>query len=495
MMMRFLRLVLPSRLLSLNRFLGFHRFSTSHSHIIKKNNNNKNRSFSPRYFSTHSSLEQLKTPKLTEQQQLVLKDVSKGKSVFITGSGGTGKTFLLKQVVNLLKQQVHKPDEVFVTASTGVAACALNGQTLHSFAGIGLGEDDEEELLSRVCKNKLAFQRWKKVKALVIDEISMISGELFDKLEYIAEMCRPKKRGKTWGGIQLIVSGDFFQLPPIIRNGNDDIKEFAFEAGCWNDSFDLQLELTRVFRQSDSQFIELLQGIRKGHRDANKLKLLDKCCLNGLVNVPSDVPRLFPRNDDVKRLNNERLKNLGKEIVSYKAVDKGVNPWRNQLQQGIAPDVLEICLGARVMLIKNKDVEAGLVNGAVGTVIGFDRDYASKVLRKMCAECLRPKVRFDSGVEMVIEPDTWEVMEGNEVQAQRGQIPLILAWAVSIHKCQGMTLDRMQTDLSRAFGCGMVYVALSRVRSLDGLYISGFSSSKIKAHPKVLQFYEGQVGS
>ncbi|KAI3835786.1 hypothetical protein MKW92_033247 [Papaver armeniacum] len=495
MMMRFLRLVLPSRLLSLNRFLGFNKFSTSHSHIINKNHNYRNCSFQPRYFSNKSSSKQLETPKLTEQQKLVLEEVSKGKSVFITGSGGTGKTFLLKQIVNLLKQEVHKPDEVFVTASTGVAACALNGQTLHSFAGIGLGEDDEDELLGRVCKNKLASQRWKQVKALVIDEISMISGELFDKIEYIAQMCKPKRKGQIWGGIQLIVSGDFFQLPPIIKYSNGEVKEFAFEAECWNESFDLQIELTQVFRQSDLQFIELLQWIRKGYRDANMLKLLDKCCLNELVNVPSDVPRLFPRNEDVKRLNNERLKNLGQEIVSYRAVDRGVNPWRNQLQQGIAPDVLEICLGARVMLIKNKDVEAGLVNGAVGTVIGFDRDYASKVLKKMCAERIRPKVRFDSGLEMVIEPDTWEVTEGNEVQAQRAQIPLILAWAVSIHKCQGMTLDRLQTDLSRAFGCGMVYVALSRVRSLDGLYMSGFSASKIKAHPKVLQFYKGQIGS
>ncbi|OVA07066.1 AAA+ ATPase domain [Macleaya cordata] len=458
--------------------------------------------------SSSSGFGASKAMNLTKKQQEVLTAISNGKSVFLTGSAGTGKTFLLQQAISLLNQ-IHNPNEVFITASTGVAACALNGQTLHSFSGIGLGEGGKNLLLNRVYKNKPASKRWRIAKALVIDEISMVSGELFDKLEFIARKNRPNNK-EAWGGIQLIVSGDFFQLPPVIKKSPSSSsssrsvsdKEFAFEADCWNSSFGLQVELTQVFRQSDSQLIDLLQGIRRGFKDDHHLQLLRQCCSSDESSLASKigsdssstVPRLYPRNEDVKRVNDEKLRNLGGEIVSYRAVDSGNEPWKSQLKQGMAPEELEICLGARVMLIKNKAVESGLVNGATGTIIGFIEQKG--VIRTICPRGgLLPKVRFDSGREMLIEPDSWDVMEGETVRATRKQVPLILAWAISIHKCQGMSLDSLHTDLSRAFGCGMVYVALSRVRSLAGLHLSGFNSSKIKAHPKVLQFYEGHLDS
>ncbi|XP_010275116.1 PREDICTED: ATP-dependent DNA helicase PIF1-like [Nelumbo nucifera] len=424
----------------------------------------------------------------TDQQLEVLKAVAEGQSVFITGSAGTGKTILLRRVVEVLKQ-IHNPKHVFVTASTGVAACALNGHTLHSFAGIGRRTQDREAMLFNATSNKGAFYRWKRAKALVIDEISMVDADLFDTLGYISGEIRYEKSSEIWSGIQLIVSGDFFQLPPVWNrlSSSESGKEFAFEADWWNDSFDQQIELTQVFRQSDLKLIELLQGIRRGETDPEMLRLLYSRTVTS--EPDSKVIRLFPRKDDVNRVNQERLRSLGRETITYTALDVGQEPWKSELKLGIAPDEVELCVGARVMLTKNIALSDGLVNGATGTITGFIKPKRTVVM-DICCSRLLPVVKFDSGLEMVIKPETWDVMEGDAVVATRKQVPLMLAWALSIHKCQGMTLNCLHTDLSRAFGCGMVYVALSRVRSLEGLYLSGFKPSKIKAHPKVLEFYQ-----
>ncbi|XP_059668788.1 ATP-dependent DNA helicase pfh1-like [Cornus florida] len=432
--------------------------------------------------------------KWTDEQLQVLAAISRGESVFVTGSAGTGKTILVHHIIELL-ENIHGPLQVSVTASTGVAACALEGQTLHSFAGVGLAAADSRTLLNRVLCNDEAYKRWNRVKALVIDEISMVQAEFFDKLEYIAREARDKQhasKNKVWGGIQLVVSGDFFQLPPILdKQELKRGKEFAFEADCWNSSFDVQVELTKIFRQSDGQLIKLLQGIRRGKCDPEGLKLLKQCNLE--TEPDSSVVRFYPRNKDVNRVNEEQLVSLGVDIVEYCAIDRGKNPWKQQLKQGISRDTLEVCEGARVMLCKNIDVGLKLVNGSTGTVVGF-HPKKDKDVTKLCWKGLLPVVNFDSGPEMVIYPEKWLVMEGEEVRATRKQIPLILAWAVSVHKCQGMTLDSLHTNLSRAFGFGMVYVALSRVRSLAGLHVSGFNPSKVKAHPKVLQFYQSFTG-
>ncbi|CAN0913919.1 ATP-dependent DNA helicase pfh1 [Linum grandiflorum] len=416
-----------------------------------------------------------------DEQKQVLARIRGGSSVFVTGSAGSGKTLLLKRIISVL-EEVHGPKKVFVTASTGVAACAIRGLTIHSFAGIGIGKGSRETLVDRVLLNKSATKRWKKVKALVIDEVGMVDAEMFENLEFIARQVKGSK--KVWGGIQLIVSGDFFQLPPI--TSRDVKKEFAFEADCWDSSFDVQLELKKIFRQSDPKLIKLLQGMRKGKSDEEDLEVLKQqsCLVNEPETEPdSSVLRLYPRIEDVKRVNNERMSSLGEKIYTYDAVDGGLAGFRRQLNQGIAAEKLEMCRGARVMLIKNLDTESQLCNGATGTVVGFDN-----------GGCY-PLVRFDSGLHMVMAPEVWEIVEGGETVAWRKQVPLILAWALSIHKCQGMTLDSLHTDLSRAFGYGMVYVALSRVRSLEGLSLSGFHPSKIRAHPKVVAFYERLAGN
>ena len=449
----------------------------------------------------------------TDQQKQIIHAIHGHKSVFITGSAGTGKTFLLKHIIKLLRKQ-YRPSQVFVTASTGVAACALRGQTLHSFSGTGFHMADRETLLNRVLSDKKARSRLKRAKALVIDEISMIDAELFEKLEYVARNIR--EVDSVWGGIQLVVSGDFFQLPPVkskgyLYNSSDNDKEFAFEADCWNSSFHLQVELEEVHRQSDPLFIRLLQGIRRGKFGPEELEYLQQFH-SSITPDSSVVPvHIYPKNQDVKRVNEERMKSLNNELFVYTALDSDIEARRKF--EGIVPYELALCLDARVMLTKNLNPWRKLVNGATGTIVGFSKindvdeelytveDEEEEMdtdevidtgmdVTMICQDELLPIVKFDFGKTLVIKPTKWVVKEGDKIVAERKQIPLALAWAVSIHKCQGMTLDCLKTDLSAVFEYGMAYVAISRVRSLEGLHLSGLDPSKIKAHPKVERFYE-----
>lgn len=324
------------------------------------------------------------------------------------------------------------------------------------------------------------------VKALVIDEISMVEGEFFDKLDYIAR----KVRGidKPWGGIQLVVSGDFLQLPPVNVDKNfDNRKVFAFEADSWDCSFQLQVGLKTIFRQTDPELIRLLQGIRRGELDdeGHELLMQRRCS-----EEPDEaVLRLFPRIEDVDRVNGARLEGVGEEIIVYEAYDSGEKNWIDQLDRGLAPKTLHLCKGARVILTVNLNVKKKLVNGATGTIIGFRKAIRGDIA-KICADKLLPIVKFDSGCEMEIGTRTWDLVMGDKKCATRMQLPLMLAWAMSVHKSQGMTVDRLHTNLSRAFGFGMIYVALSRLRTLDGLsFTSEIDPKKIKAHPKVLEYY------
>ncbi|PIA52728.1 hypothetical protein AQUCO_01000534v1 [Aquilegia coerulea] len=231
--------------------------------------------------------------------------------------------------------------------------------------------------------------------------------------------------------------------------------------------------------------------MRKGESNEHHCESLRQCCYKS-IEKSVIVPNLFPRKDDAERVNDKMLRKLMEDkkigiVEKYTAKDTGKEPWKRQLEKGIAPKEIQLCKGARVMLIKNKDLKNGLVNGAVGTVISFSWD--KKACKRIASKGFLPIVKFDSGKTVRVEPEKWEVIEDDRRVATRRQIPLMLAWATSIHKMQGMTLDSLHADLSRAFGPGMVYVALSRVRSQDGLYLSGFDPSKIQAHPKVVEFY------
>ncbi|MCO5586723.1 hypothetical protein L7F22_040665 [Adiantum nelumboides] len=429
------------------------------------------------------------------QQRKVLLAIASGKSIFITGSAGTGKSYLLHEAVSTLKN-MHGSLSVFVTASTGLAGCAIGGTTLHSFAGIGLGIGEKRELANKVSSKRDARKRWLDCKALIIDEISMIDGELFDKLEYIARAVRgPAFKNKVFGGIQLVVTGDFFQLPPVHPENPE--KYFAFQAECWNNCFDFQVELTQVFRQSDSEFVEMLNELRRGQCSSSTHFKLSSCDRPVQANNTGILmTKLYPRKMDVGRENEYKLRSLKLETVAFLAKDdsKGEFAMR-QLENVRAEKELYLSVGAQVMLVKNVDSSSGLVNGARGVVVRFasidELDEGKDIAKKLSTSGLWPVVLFAcDGVERLLKPESWSVMDGSAEVAKRTQIPLVLAWALSVHKCQGMTLDRVEIDLSKSFEYGMVYVALSRVKCLDGLRLIGFDPSLIKVHSKVVQFYE-----
>ncbi|XP_021743988.1 ATP-dependent DNA helicase pfh1-like [Chenopodium quinoa] len=372
----------------------------------------------------------------TDEQLQVFEAVKRCESVFVTGSAGTGKTMLVQELIKTLRKMYGKR-YVCVTAPTGVVACTLGGQTLHSFAGVGLAEADAEALLPRVYGNRWVCKRWTMVKALVIDEISM-----------------------------LVVSGDFLQLPPVNVDKNfDNRKVFAFEADSWDCSFQLQVGLKTIFRQTDPELIRLLQGIRRGELDdeGHELLMQRRCS----EEPDGAVLRLFPRIEDVDRVNGARLEGVGEEIIFYEAYDSGEKNWIDQLDRGLAPKTLHLCKGARVILTVNLNVKKKLVNGATGTIIGFRKAIRGDIA-KICADKLLPIVKFDSGCEMETGTRTWDLVMGDKKCATRMQLPLMLAWAMSVHKSQGMTVDRLHTNLSRAFGFRTIYVALSRLRTLDG---------------------------
>lgn len=440
--------------------------------------------------------------KFSKQQIEVLKAVASGKSVFITGSAGTGKSYILGFIMRILRKRLGQ-QSVYVTASTGLAACALGGTTLHSFAGIGLGMDDAETLAAKAFGKQECRDRWRHAKVLIIDEISMIDGDLFDKLDYVARQVRKagnnheEVENSCFGGIQMIVTGDFFQLPPV--KPTNPQKYFAFEADCWDKCFDLQIELKHAFRQSDGSFAGMLNEIRKGRHTAQTLENLKSCC-RVLDDDGSGISstRLYPLKVDVKEENMKELRALGKQTLRFTAQDSAASPvYRMMLDSMRAEKELELCVGAQVMLIKNFDTEVGFVNGAKGVVVGFDYlplkegDLKEEVARLISPTLKWPVVRFACNrAEIIIGPEKQTLECGGSEVAKRIQVPLILAWALSVHKCQGMTLDRVETDLAKAFDYGMVYVALSRVKSLDGLQLLGFDQTRIKVHPNVVLFYD-----
>lgn len=433
---------------------------------------------------------------LSDQQKYVLRAVSSGKSVFITGAAGTGKTYLLKHIIEDLKK-IYGKQHVFVTASTGLAASAMQGTSLHSFAGIGLGLGDLESLVSEVELSKPTKYRWKKAKVLVIDEISMICGDLFDKLNCIAKRIRyPKTGSREFGGLQLVVTGDFCQLPPV--NPLNIEKYFAFQADCWDKCFDLQIELTEIFRQcEDLEFMKMLNQIRMGVCSPESISMLQAC--QGMPIDDGITPtKLYPYKINVEEENEQMLKELGKELITFRAEDSGSEKAVSRLDNTRALKEISLCIGAQVMLIHNINIFKGLVNGRKGVVVGFKADTIGSKgnQNNISSRSVWPVVKFQGLLRVVtVKPQRYEFYyfdtKGNpKVAARRLQIPLILAWAFSVHKCQGMTLDRIETDLTNVFDYGMVYVALSRLKKLDGLRLIGFNPSKVKAHPDVIDFYE-----
>nr|XP_008534183.1 PREDICTED: ATP-dependent DNA helicase PIF1 [Equus przewalskii] len=407
-------------------------------------------------------------PQLSEEQAAVLRVVLKGQSIFFTGSAGTGKSYLLKRILGSLP-----PIGTVATASTGVAACHIGGTTLHAFAGIGSGQAPLAQCVA-LAQRPGVRQGWLNCQRLVIDEISMVEADLFDKLEAVARAVR--QQNKPFGGIQLIICGDFLQLPPVTKGSQPP--QFCFQAKSWRRCVPVTLELTEVWRQADQTFVSLLQAVRLGRCSDEVTRQLRATATHKVGRDGIVATRLCTHQDDVALTNERRLQELPGEVHSFEAMDSDPEQARTLDAQCPVSQLLQLKLGAQVMLVKNLAVSRGLVNGARGVVVGFEAEGRGL-----------PQVRFLCGVTEVIRADRWTVQATGGRLLSRQQLPLQLAWAISIHKSQGMSLDCVEISLARVFASGQAYVALSRARSLQGLRVLDFDPMAVRCDPRVLSFY------
>lgn len=408
---------------------------------------------------------------IPEEKQIILNAVRAKSNVCITGAAGTGKSFML----SLIKE--HFPN-IHITASTGVAAVNVGGVTIHSWAGLANGSISLDQIVKFIFSGpgtKIRRQI-KKAKILAIDEISMISAQLFDLLDQVLKSV--KENDKPFGGIQMVVLGDFFQLPPVAK---EEEMRFCFESEAWIEADFKVFELSEIFRQSDIRFIQLLNNIRHAAlNDADLQLLLDRQI------IPNDNLRptmLVTHNSQADNINSKMLNDIIEEKYVFKMETGGRDGSIALLKKGcLAPEELILKKGAQVMMLKNTLIKQGIINGSIGIVTGFIKNGS-------------PIVKFKNGEVCVVAAEEWSIESFNEqtqkteIIASIKQIPLTLAWAITIHKSQGMTLDHVHCDLSQVFAEGQTYVALSRVRSLEGLFIKGFRPEKLKVNEKVRRFY------
>jgi len=438
---------------------------------------------------------------LTKEQLSVIDHLLKGDNIFLTGGGGVGKSYLLSVIYTEfpgLKKRlmaiknpgsVAKLPRIQMCALTGCAALLLGhkAKTLHSWAGIGLGKGSVSELYIKIRRNRKAMSNWLCTDLLIIDEISMMTAELLDKLNEIGKKVRSNK--KPFGGIQILFVGDFFQLPPV--NKSNEPTMFAFESAAWKEAITSSIELTQIQRQKDEVFQGVLKEARTGNLTKESCEILRGCQGRDWKENKIRPTLLFPRRAEVEMINDSNLRALQGRRYNYKArlvydgkIPDGFIESDENFQRalnifdsdGAYSKELELMVDAQVMLIANIDPDSGLVNGSRGVVVGF------------CPSTELPIVEFVNGVKKPIGHHTWPIEDYEFIS--RSQIPLKLAYAVTIHKSQGATLDSALVDIGTGnFEFGQAYVALSRARSLEALYVYDFDPTAFKAHPKVKTFY------
>ena len=434
---------------------------------------------------------------LSKEQQYAFDKFKEGENIFITGPGGTGKSHLIK---TLLTYGIENKKHVSVCALTGCAAVLLecNAKTIHSWCGIGLGKSSKESLLSKIKRGK-KVKNWKMTDILIIDEVSMMSKKLFELLDYLGKRLRNNTR--PFGGIQLVFCGDFFQLPPIGEKNDEESRKFCFESELWKSTFDNEIELKTIFRQKDPLYSKILNQIRVGNISKNSFSVLQKYVTRSKENLSIVQPTiLYPTKHLVEKKNELSLKKLdcaSKEFVIQvvepvlleltKEEKERANEYSHEeieveTKQLITSSNVEkqlyLKVGAQVMCTVNLDLDSStpVCNGSQGIIVSFNEQGF-------------PCVRFNHGLVKVISPFVWKSENIPSVAVK--QVPLILAWALTIHKSQGATLDLAEIDVGNGiFECGQTYVALSRIKSLDGLYLRSFNPFKIKISKKVKNYYK-----
>lgn len=410
----------------------------------------------------------------SESQLQVIKFITEGKNIFFTGCAGTGKSTLLKFLKKTLPSRT-----TYMTAATGIAACHFGGITLHSFVGAGLAKGNVRQCVYRM--KETAILRWKTARLLFVDECSMVSGAFVEKVNFIGQQIR--QNAKPFGGIQVVFCGDFLQLPPVTRK----TEGFAFQAPSWKNFIDVSYRLNKNFRQKGNVFLTLLNGVREGKIDANGIAVLKKRISNRPVAGDIVETQLFALKREAQAKNAIKLNQLDEKTEHifnakdwYKSRKKNdVLRLRKVMNQNQSYETLRLRVGAHVMLVWNLDLDAGLCNGSQGVVMDFREDADHEVL---------PWVKFNNGEERLIQKLEHKVEQEGKTVSKRKQVPLILAWAITIHKSQGMTIDYSHISLNSSFEYGMAYVALSRLSSLAGLRLSSFDPSCILTHPEALAF-------
>ena len=411
--------------------------------------------------------------------------------MFLTGAPGAGKTYVLNQFV---KQARQRGASVAITASTGIAATHLNGQTIHSWSGVGVAQVMTDTLLKQI-----KTRRGKRIRAtdiLVIDEISMMHAWLFDMVD---QACRAVRRSpEPFGGLQVVMSGDLFQLPPVSNTRRDrelvapppelvamreryakagrNPNGFVTESLVWPELNPIVCYLTEQHRQDTGQLLDVLTDIRQGTVTDTDRQALDTRI--GVEPAGDDVAiSLYPNNRQADALNDSKLAQINEPEHRFEAESSGQVSLIKRLKSTmLAPEILSLKIGAAVMALRN-DTNQQYVNGSLGTVVDFVSTTEGEY----------PMVDFENGHTVIMQPAAWEMMDGETVLASVKQVPLRCAWAITIHKSQGMTLDRARMDLRRTFAPGMGYVALSRVESMDGLYLDGINERAFLVSPEAVR--------
>ena len=408
-------------------------------------------------------------------QQTAYDCYKRGENIFITGPGGTGKSYFIKKVY---EDALKEKKNIWVTAMTGCAALLLNcnAKTLHSWGNLGLGNEDEETIIQRIIKFRKR-DNWIKTDILIVDEVSMLSCELFDTINSIAKNFR--KNISPFGGVQLIFCGDFHQLPPISNDSN-----FCFESLEWNIVFKKEILLKKNFRQiNDNTYQKILSEIRNSTISKNSESLLNQCCNKEKPdNIEPTI--LFPIKrcaDEINITENNKLtsKENVYKMVYKKPINKNIEHEINKQKKSLLCDEsIRLKIGSQVMCIVNLDQDNGIINGSQGKIIAFDTETNDPIIKF-----------FYKNIVRTISKHTW--INDKYENYSISQIPLILSWAITIHKSQGITLEYANIDIgSNIFECGQSYVALSRVKSLNGLYIRNLNVSKIRSNKKVIEYYK-----
>uniref|UniRef100_A0A6C0DV02 AAA+ ATPase domain-containing protein n=1 Tax=viral metagenome TaxID=1070528 RepID=A0A6C0DV02_9ZZZZ len=445
---------------------------------------------------------------LSQEQKYALQKFKQNQNLFITGAGGTGKTKLIHYLVEYAYSQKKK---IQICALTGCAAVLLgcNAKTIHSWSGIRLARGEIKKIIESVLRNRKAVNNWKRVHILVIDEVSMLSKKIFELLDIIGRKIR--NNSLPFGGIQIVCTGDFFQLPPVGTPGEPDTVMFCFESERWLDIFPIEnhIELKTMFRQKDPIYINILLQIRNGSIDEYGRRILKT-----RVNIPYDLSnnngciptKLYPTRDKVEYMNETMFESLDEEEYHFtysKKIDcrtiiengkslsaEQLEKCRKLTEQEIEFELdyllkntscfplLKLKKGASVLCTINLDLDNNICNGSQGVIIDIVESNG----------LFLPVVKFSNGVTQTFQPHYWQSEEYPSIAI--GQFPLCLAWAMTIHKMQGSTLDMAEMDIGNSvFECGQSYVALSRIKSMDGLYLTAFNPDKIRTNPTVVEFY------